>query len=72
GEDLMHGVRRYSLGLGGVVRVDVPLAAYMKVFLSATIEALVPKQQFTIAAQPALDTGGMVSSAAVGLEWLLL
>ncbi|HEX3695730.1 MAG TPA: hypothetical protein VH374_10100 [Polyangia bacterium] len=72
GEDLMRGVRRYSLGLGGVARVDVPLAAYMKVFLSATIEALVPKQQFTIAAQPALDTGGMVSSAAIGLEWLLL
>jgi hypothetical protein len=64
--------RRYAFGLGGVARADLSLATYMKVYLGASIEALVPKQQFTIAGQSALDTGAMVSTIAGGLEWLLL
>ncbi|HEX4404250.1 MAG TPA: hypothetical protein VH560_05445 [Polyangia bacterium] len=64
--------RRYAVGLGGVARADLSLAAYMKVYLGASIEALVPKQQFTIAGQSALDTGAMVSGISAGFEWLLL
>ena len=63
---------RYALGLGGIVRVDLTLATYMKVYLGASIEALVPKQQFTIAVQPAVDTGSMLSGLSGGLEWLIL
>jgi hypothetical protein len=65
-------VRRYALGVGGAGRLGVQLAAYMKVFVGVTIEALIPKQQLTIAGQPALDTGSMLTSGTVGLEWLLL
>ena len=65
-------VRRYALGIGGAGRLGVQLAAYMKVFVGVTIEALIPKQQLTIAGQPALDTGSMLTTGAVGLEWLLL
>ena len=64
--------RRYAVGLGGVARAAVTLAPYMKVYLGASIEALVPKQQFTIAGQSALDAGAMVTTISSGLEWLLL
>jgi hypothetical protein len=64
--------RRYAIGLGAVVRADLSLTTYMKVYLGASIEGLVPKQQFTIAGEAALDTGAMVTTISSGLVWLLL
>jgi len=64
--------RRYAVGVGGVARADVSLTTYMKVYLAASIEALVPKQQFTIMQQSAVDTGAMATGISAGFEWLLL
>jgi hypothetical protein len=64
--------RRYAAGLGGAVRLDLRLATYMKICLGASIEGLVPKQEFTIAGQPAVDTGSMLTGVWGGFEWLLL
>ncbi len=64
--------RRYAVGLGGVARADLSLTTYMKVYLAASIEALVPKQQFTIMQQSAVDTGAMATAISAGFEWLLL
>jgi hypothetical protein len=64
--------RRYALGLGGRVEAELRLFAYMKVYLGATFEGLVPKQEFTLSAQPALTTGSVLVSGTAGVALLIL
>jgi hypothetical protein len=44
----------------------------MKVFLGATFEGLVPKQDFTIGGDPALDTGSLMFVGTAGVAVLIL
>jgi hypothetical protein len=64
--------RRYAAGLGGRVEADVRLFAHMKVFLGVTFEAIVPKQEFTIAGAPAVATGDLMVVGTAGLALLIL
>jgi hypothetical protein len=64
--------RRYAAGLGGRVEADLRLFAHMKVFLGATFEALIPKQDFTVAGAPALGTGGLMVVGTAGVAVLIL
>ena len=64
--------RRYALGLGGQVRGELRVLSYLKLYLGATLEDLVPKQDFTLGGQPALSTGHTVASGMVGLVVLIL
>jgi hypothetical protein len=64
--------RRHAAGLGGRVEADLRLFAHMKVFLGVTFEALVPKQEFTIAGAPALGTGDVMVAGTAGVALLIL
>jgi hypothetical protein len=64
--------RRYALGIGGRFEADLRLFTYMKVYLRATVEGLVPKQEFTLAAQPALSTGSLLVGGTAGVTLLIL
>jgi hypothetical protein len=62
----------YALGLGGVLRGELGFTSYMKVYLGASVEGLVPKQEFRFGGQPAFDTGWRLLGFSAGLRWLLL
>ena len=64
--------RRYAFGVGGQVRGELRVLSYLKIYLGATLEDLVPKQDFTLGGQPALSTGHTVASGMVGLVLLIL
>ena len=59
--------RRYTFGLGGLGVAELSLPYHAHAFVAATAEGLVPSQDFTIAGQPALGTGGFLYGATIGL-----
>jgi hypothetical protein len=54
------------------VRAELALSAHARIYLGASLEALVPKREFTIGGQPALGTGGMLAGFSAGLRVLIL
>jgi hypothetical protein len=65
------GARRYAAGLGGRLELDLRLFAYMKASVGASLEGLIPAQEFTIAGQPALSTGHFLAGVWAGLGLLI-
>lgn len=64
--------RRPAVGLGGIARVDFEVTTYMKVYLGASLEGFVLKQEFTFLGQPMTDTGNLGVAISAGLRWLIL
>jgi hypothetical protein len=60
--------RRYALGLGGLVRADATIAAHLGAFLQASVEGIVPSQEFTIGGQAAADMGSVLYGAVAGIS----
>jgi hypothetical protein len=61
--------RKYALGLGGLARADATIAAHLGAFLQASVEGIVPNQEFTIGGQSAASTGGVLYGAVAGLSF---
>jgi hypothetical protein len=60
--------RRYGLGLGGLARADATIASHLGVFVQASVEGLIPNQEFTIGGQSAANTGSVLYGAVAGLS----
>jgi hypothetical protein len=63
------GSRRYGLGLGGLARAEATIGWHLGTFLEASVEGVVPTQEFTIGGQPAASTGAMLYGAVAGLSF---
>jgi hypothetical protein len=66
------GARRYAAGLGGRFELDLRLFAYMKATVGASLEGLIPTQEFTLGGQAALGTGRVLAGFSAGLALLIL
>jgi hypothetical protein len=66
------GARRHAAGLGGRLELELRFLAYMKATVGATLEGLIPTQEFTLAGQPALETGSAMGVVTAGLALLIL
>jgi hypothetical protein len=60
--------RKYGLGLGGLARADATIAAHLGAFLEASVEGIVPNQEFTIGGQSAASTGAVLFGAVAGIS----
>ena len=60
--------RRYGLGLGGLARADATIATHLGVFLEASLEGIVPNQEFTIGGQAAASMGSVLYGAVAGIS----
>jgi hypothetical protein len=59
--------RKYTIGLGGLARAEAAVGRHIGVFLEASVEALVPGQDFTIAGEGAASTGDVQYGAVAGV-----
>jgi hypothetical protein len=59
--------RKYALGLGALARAEAAVGRHIGVFLQASVEALVPGEEFTIAGEAAASTGDVQYGAVVGV-----
>jgi hypothetical protein len=70
--DRTGAARRYAAGLGGRLELDLRLFAYMQASVGASLEGLIPAQEFTLAGQQTLGTGHILGGVWVGLALLIL
>ena len=60
--------RQYGLGLGGLARVEAAVGRHLGAFLQASMEGVVPNQEFTIGGQPAASAGTILYGAVAGVS----
>jgi hypothetical protein len=60
-------VRRVSAGLGAMARVDFSLRDTLRIYGSASLEALIPARNFTLSDTQVLATGPGLAGCFVGL-----
>jgi hypothetical protein len=60
--------RQYGLGLGGLARAEAAVGRHLGAFLQASVEGIVPNQDFTIGGQEAAGTGSALYGAVAGVS----